>query len=54
MDGFWIILEGLGGELDREFVADENEISWALRGKLTEWVLAEGDTIRIVEGWTEI
>ncbi len=55
MDGFWIILKGTGGELDREFVNDDSEIARKLSNLLNgDWsVLSDGDIIAIEAGWSE-
>jgi len=56
MDGFWIILEGVGGELDREFVREGDDVASALKELLDgDWSnLDAGDKISIVVGWTEL
>jgi len=54
MDGFWVILEGKGGELSREF--SENEADARLLAiKILQAMdeLYDGDVIRIEEGWSE-
>jgi hypothetical protein len=55
MDGFWIVLSGQGGELDRFFVKTEEQIGPELAVKLAnDWVvIGVGDTIKIEEGWSE-
>lgn len=55
MDGFWIVLEGRGGELDREFVREGDNIAECLKELLDgDWSsLDDGDRISIVAGWSE-
>ena len=54
--GVWIVLSGLGGELDRTFVADKgsegaNRRAW--KDALAELTVDPGDTITIEEGESE-
>jgi hypothetical protein len=55
MNGFWIILEGRGGELDREFVRECDSVIESLKELLDgDWcTLDDGDKISIVAGWSE-
>lgn len=48
---FAVILENAGGELERQEleVADEDAVDIAATEVIADWVLAIGDTIRIVE-----
>lgn len=49
--GFWVILSGKGGELDREFVKDNRGI----KAVLMDWssTLSHGDIIKIEKGESE-
>lgn len=49
--GYWVILYGKGGELDREFVKDNRGI----KAVLMDWSssLSDGDTIKIEKGESE-
>lgn len=49
--GYWVILEGSGGVLDRKFAVSEDEMRATAR-EMTEF-LNDGDVIRIVEGESE-
>ena len=49
--GYWVILSGKGGELDKAFVKDKRGI----KAVLMDWssTLSDGDTIRIKQGESE-
>lgn len=46
-----VILEGLGGELDRAMVKADNDeaLSAEIKRAMAEWFLSPGDTIRVVD-----
>lgn len=46
-----VILENIGGELDRKVIDihDEGDEHAAIEEVLEEWLISVGDTIRIVE-----
>ena len=56
MNGVWIILDSIDGEVDREFVREGDSIAEAIKELLDgDWAnnLKTGDKIRIAEGWIE-
>lgn len=52
MNGFWIILENSGGEIDRSFANTEEEAR-LVAAEIISGVanLQAGDTLRVIEGW---
>jgi|HubBroStandDraft_1064217.scaffolds.fasta_scaffold4834220_1 hypothetical protein len=48
--GYHVVLQNsFGGELDGRFAADEDDIGEVVASLAREYVLAAGDTIRIIE-----
>ena len=49
--GYWVILSGRGGELDKAFVKDKKGI----KAVLIDWssTLSDGDTIKLKKGESE-
>ena len=51
---YWVILSNSGGELDRQPAKTENEArTVALRMIRSVPFLSDGDSIRVVQGWSE-
>jgi len=53
MNGYWVIFSNAGGELDRAFVKTEEQASDIAREMLDGIPFTAGDSIRVVEGWSE-
>lgn len=55
--GTWIVLSNSGGELDRYFIADENNIEFEVELvkaiQVRHWILHPGDTIHFDAGESE-
>jgi hypothetical protein len=51
--GFWIVLAGAGGELDRRFAKTEDDIKQKLLELVSDCVFSDGDKITIEAGESE-